>query len=1533
MELRSSRKLGSLEGDQSQLLDDNLSLKRGQTQSKCQVGGIEWILDSEMETELVKLSLRGSDSIRLNKWQDWPLWFDQLKIWCKKNEIWDDVNPETNTIQPINKKPVAPKRPQDLNNDTRANFQIENAIYLNDLRDWKEKDLAMKQLDEILKTSIGEQFKQNLLGKTTEREKLRALFEQVKPTVASIKADLKLEYELLKVTPHGRSINEYFSRWQILCMKCQTKEHSIFVTGEEDPSLALHEALKPIHPVTAIFRANQVNDNINAGREVKLSDEIKAWQTFLQSRGIIKFSGNTSGSKNSSFISASFDGKSIDHTDILRSDTNTSENPYKRAGRPECLCGKFHDIAYCNYLNPDRPRPNWWKPNKDVKAKIEKYCKNNPEFAREVYQEIEQWKNKHKSKEEKSKIVAIAENIKNDKNWDNIGAVSLAGSASSCSLNNSVILDSGTNVHILNNAMKHRIVSSRGATDQDMVYSGDSVIQAVAVVRAEVYVKLGERSKILTLHDALYIPDFMSNLVSLKRLNKVGLHHDSSNPLQLYYFENDNRIPWAELSMSKSEHWIIEKLPSVIGSGFAANSSSPRKPLSVSPAKWHKILGHPGLKAIESLPENTEGCEFSSRESISTVDCESCLLSKAKAIVSRRSETHREISKINEGKHMVVVSWDIIEMSSGLDGSKYISHFYYDTESFHHVRCTKTKAEAAAYFKQWFPKAEQLFGARTAFFRSDLEGSIGKEATKILDKFNLTRLPSAPETPAQNGAAEASGKVVVVTARTLRVEASLPENLWPWLCETSAYLLNRTPTKKLGYRTPFEMVTGKRPSLAHLNQIGCKAYALRRGIPKKGKMEERANIGYLLGYASTNIFYVWIPELKKVIRTRDVVFKDEIYDPLRDITLGQLVDNKQHVLTVQKLEIPEKITELELDPYISSSVPTFQVDESLKSKKSFDNDDLVPVEKVYPTPSPTVSRELTPEIQNDSDVFSENIYDEVSKKSFVASDEYIGAFSIDLRGKKSRALSQKIHRDKLPPSPSTWKEVLKHPYKNEILAATKLEFNNLSRDTFEIVDQYEGHTVPLKWVWTYKYDSDGYLTKFKSRLCVRGDLQLPTLQDTYAATLAMKTFRAMMGLTCAFGLETRQYDLVNAFCNAELSPHIYCKLPPGFEHLGGALKVKRALYGLRESPKLWSQTLKHALYKFGFEDVPGVNCLMRNRNVILLIYVDDLILLYWPLDAAIANDFENNLSSHFKTTIIGEARWFLGVEIIRNKTLGKLWLSQRSYCEKLGSKFDVKGRSTYPKVPLPPSSTMVINEARATKSQIKGYQQKVGSIGYAAVSTRPDIAKAHAILSQFLQNPSERCLEMADHLLSYLYGSKNLSLSFDKRGCAWQMFCDSSYADNEDKKSSQGLLFTLFGGAIEWKATKQRTITTSTTEAELLALSSIGSSSYWWKRFFSSINFDTGSKHTVFCDNRQAVRIANSESECIYTKLRHVDIHQLWIRQETSKGDLIVKWIPTSKQKADGFTKLLSKQPFENFISHLGLQNSPYEENLNYNDS
>ncbi|POS83678.1 hypothetical protein EPUL_005958 [Erysiphe pulchra] len=170
------------------------------------------------------------------------------------------------------------------------------------------------------------------------------------------------------------------------------------------------------------------------------------------------------------------------------------------------------------------------------------------------------------------------------------------------------------------------------------------------ILQAEVHVKLGERSKVLTLNKASFIPGNLTNLVSLKQLNSVNIHHNFSNPLQSYHLANNERRAWIDLTVSQSGHWVLEDfLKPTKNSSFAAKSSSAlRKLLVTSPSRWHRILGHPGIKAIESLPQNVVGCEFDSKEKLSTVDCDSCLIAKAKAIVSCRTEKNREISIIDE---------------------------------------------------------------------------------------------------------------------------------------------------------------------------------------------------------------------------------------------------------------------------------------------------------------------------------------------------------------------------------------------------------------------------------------------------------------------------------------------------------------------------------------------------------------------------------------------------------------------------------------------------------------------------------------------------------------------------------------------------------------------------------------------------------------------------------------------------------------------------------------------------------------------
>src|SRR5271154_975916 len=113
---------------------------------------------------------------------------------------------------------------------------------------------------------------------------------------------------------------------------------------------------------------------------------------------------------------------------------------------------------------------------------------------------------------------------------------------------------------------------------------------------------------------------------------------------------------------------------------------------------------------------------------------------------------------------------------------------------------------------------------------------------------------------------------------------------------------------------------------------------------------------------------------------------------------------------------------------------------------------------------------------------------------------------------------------KCTPPPRTWKELQSHIYRKEFEEAAKKEYQNVEdRGTFKTVPKTPDiKVIPLTWVFTYRFDTDGYLAKFKARICVRGDLQPKSNKDTYAATLAARTFRALMAITAAYDLEAYQ---------------------------------------------------------------------------------------------------------------------------------------------------------------------------------------------------------------------------------------------------------------------------------------------------------------------------------------------------------------------------------------------------------------------------
>ncbi|KAM4064184.1 reverse transcriptase (RNA-dependent DNA polymerase) [Hirsutella rhossiliensis] len=659
------------------------------------------------------------------------------------------------------------------------------------------------------------------------------------------------------------------------------------------------------------------------------------------------------------------------------------------------------------------------------------------------------------------------------------------------------------------------------------------------------------------------------------------------------------------------------------------------------------------------------------------------------------------------------------------------------------------------------------------------------------------------------------------------------------------------------FQTPFQLLHQWLP-------YGCRAYpltykALQNKQKKDLKTDPHTEIGYLVGYDSTNIFRIWIPSSSEVRRLRDVTFNEHKFyegkvEPQEPIPQRLEVQLPAHIEDESEYEeIPTRMEEPNPQPDTPSSTTSGQEDASTiqvqqePSEHEDSEDELHDADNPYPTPDPAQSDQQLR--RSSRPPKPRNFGSFASSQNHFHSSFFLGR-------------EEKLHRRSLPPEPTSYKELSTHRFGPQFKEAAHAEWKSLQqRGTFKAVprDQATGRPLPLTWVFKYKFDKHGFLIKFKARLCVRGDLQKLGDKDTYAATLAGRSFRVLMAITAKFDLETRQLDAVNAFTNALLDDEeeVYVLFPDGYYRQGWVLRLIRALYGLRRSPLLWQKELTAAFKELGLLQCPDEPCIFQNDWLTVFFFVDDIVFLHRKGSQDAADQMVAALKRKYAMTDQGELQWFLD-----------------SYIERMVQRFGLRCLDTFKGAPFPCNEVRP-NTGQASQDQIQLYQSKVGSLNYAACITRPDIAKPASKLAEFLHNPSELHSKLADHLIEYLYATRYLAIQFSAQHHSdFQSASDAAFADDkETRKSSQGSILTLFGGPIAWKAGKQDT----------------------------------------------TIRLVTQDIPRLRTALRHIDIHTCWARQAFEEGLYSLVYTPTSEMIADGLTKVLPGQKFTNFVKQLGL--------------
>jgi hypothetical protein len=216
--------------------------------------------------------------------------------------------------------------------------------------------------------------------------------------------------------------------------------------------------------------------------------------------------------------------------------------------------------------------------------------------------------------------------------------------------------------------------------------------------------------------------------------------------------------------------------------------------------------------------------------------------------------------------------------------------------------------------------------------------------------------------------------------------------------------------------------------------------------------------------------------------------------------------------------------------------------------------------------------------------------------------------------------------------------MLRHRFVLKFQIIAQKEFFELKkRDTFSWIEKANQSRISLIWMFKYKFDIDDYLKKFKTRLCVRNDLQ-STDQNTYAITLAMKTFRALMIISIAFDLKIWQYNAVSAFINNEIEKELYNECSNEFSRFDYCWKLNKVLYELKQASIFWYRNLITTLKNLKLQSISRINCLFVNDWLILFFYVDDIVIIYLKENLNRMRFFEKSLMKRFEMKVLKELK-------------------------------------------------------------------------------------------------------------------------------------------------------------------------------------------------------------------------------------------------------------------------------------------------------
>ncbi|CAI5516725.1 unnamed protein product [Closterium sp. Naga37s-1] len=515
------------------------------------------------------------------------------------------------------------------------------------------------------------------------------------------------------------------------------------------------------------------------------------------------------------------------------------------------------------------------------------------------------------------------------------------------------------------------------------------------------------------------------------------------------------------------------------------------------------------------------------------------------------------------------------------------------------------------------------------------------------------------------------------------------------------------------------------------------------------------------------------------------------------------------------------------------------------------------------------------------------------------------------------------------PTPRSYAEAIEGPYSSQWQAAMDAEMASW-KSTGTYVDEVPppgANIVSGMWIFRVKRPP-GSPPVFKARYVARGFSQRQGVDyfQTFSPTPKMTTLRVLLHIAAHRDYELHSLDFSTAFLQGSLHEEIWLRRPPGFTGSfppGTQWSLRRPVYGLRQAPREWHDTLRTTLAALGFAPSTADPSLFLRTDTSLqpfyiLVYVDDLV--FATADTAGLAHVKSELQKRHTCTDLGELRSYLGLQITRDRARRTITLTQSHMVQQVLQRFGFTYSSPQA-TPLPTRHSLSALPSDESVESSGPYPELVGCLMYLMTCTRPDLAYSLSILARYVAPGRHRPEHMAaaKRVLRYLCSTSGMGLVLGGQSpVVLTGHADASWADDQaTQRSSQGYTFSLGSGSVSWRATRSSSVLSSSCEAEIYAGAMAAQELRWLTYLLTDLGEPPRSPPVLYVDNKAMLALCREQR--LEHRTKHIALRYFLARELQQRGQLRLAYVASEANTADIFTKALAPCDHQRFCTQLGL--------------